>query len=471
MRMLRFTARRWLLPLIMVSALAPAAPSFADDGPATTARRAAYEATKAEFGPESDEATAKEADLAYALIAEDGLKEGVDHLSHIRSIVTAKSGPDAPEVLVISAVLSLVMVNGGEAGKGEVLARDTLERAIRTRGDTDLVTNVARAGLGTALALRGRYAEAYPLLQGGYEGMGSVYGESSLEVRQIGTVLQNVTSALGYEAEATALRRRLAEPPPPGAPEPVVLLAASQNLSLLDSEHRYLEAVALGEPLVARLTRTRGAGHTSTLDAMGGLASAYASLERWSEAAALMQTVHAGYERARGADDLVTLGYAETLGLYLTHSETADVRVAGRARMIETIERRRRLQGPNAPQVVMTEVALGMSTINDFNAPDANLAETFKWMLEADRALASDPSQAHSISALAVNVLIGIQMINQHNGPEAYARLSRAANVVRTRSVDRRVAANGADATGLLTQYHFIFVSQVRAGWLYAHQP
>jgi hypothetical protein len=70
-----------------------------------------------------------------------------------------------------------------------------------------------------------------------------------------------------------------------------------------------------------------------------------------------------------------------------------------------------------------------------------------------------------------VNMLLGLQDINEGRGEAAYQRLKFSGRVVRERSLDRRVAGTQTAALAELTQYRQLFVGQVRAGWLWAHQP
>jgi hypothetical protein len=460
----------WIVGIILAVMLAGGAQ--AADGPISAARRADLQAATQQYGETSNQALAAEIALANALITEDNLAEGVERLKHIRAVVVAQSGEDAPEALLISASVSMALSNGGDAVAGEAMARDAVDRAQRTRGDNDIVTGLAKAGLGAALAMQGHYAEAYPMLQAGYQGMGAMFGPDALQTRQVGTYLQNVTAALGYDAEALALRRRLAAAPPPGSPEPLVLLAAQQQLLLLNAEQRYGEAQALGEALVARLSTLRGAGHTTTLEAMSALASADSGQGRIDPAADLQQQVYDGYVKVRGADDLMSVRHGDLLGLYLSRSHDPARRARGRAQLERVIEQRRRLEGPHAAQVVLDEVWLGTSALNEEDGdPTKAMGTAFRWLLEADRDLATDLRQKDSQTAVAVNTLIGTQLINQGEGKAAYMRLSHAASVIQARYADRRVATSGLDAMQELTSHRYIFTNQVRAGWLYAHEP
>lgn len=458
----------------VLAAMALASPGWAADGPQTARARAAYETAVRAGGEQSAAALGAEVALANALLAEDHLAEGVQRLEHFRDTMIAVAGPDAPEALMVSATLAMAMVNGGQAARGEALARDVTERAARTRGESDIVTVLARASLGGALSLQGRYAEAYPLLQAGYQGMGAAFGPGALETRQFGALLQTVSAGLGYDAEALALRRALAEPPPAGSPEALVLFAQGQQVALLDAEGRYAEALEVGEPLAERLEALRGPRHTATLDVLATLASAHRGLGQTPAAVALMRRVVDGYRQARGADDPTTLRLQETLGLYLTGGATAAERQEGRALMARTIEQRRATMGEHIAQVTLAQIALGMSYINDPDAeahPTEAMRQSFAWLEEADRNIAADPAQRDSPMGMALNTLIGTQLINQRDYAGAYGRLARGAAVLRARAGDRRAASTGEEATALLTGSRVVLLTQVRAGWLWAHQP
>jgi hypothetical protein len=70
-----------------------------------------------------------------------------------------------------------------------------------------------------------------------------------------------------------------------------------------------------------------------------------------------------------------------------------------------------------------------------------------------------------------VNMLVGLQDINEGRGEAAYQRLKFSGQVARERSLDRRVAGTQSAALAEIIQYRQIFLGQVRAGWLWAHEP
>ena len=145
--------------------------------------------------------------------------------------------------------------------------------------------------------------------------------------------------------------------------------------------------------------------------------------------------------------------------------------------MRDIAKRRSKLQGPTAPPVLLNLLALGMMSLSVAEETGTGEAgkmayrQAFEDLRAADRLLAADPTQNRSRSALAINMLIGLQDINEGRGEAAYWRLKYSGQVARERSLDRRVASNQTSAQAELFQYRQIFLGQVRAGWIWAHQP
>ncbi|PHY13077.1 hypothetical protein CSW58_08155 [Caulobacter sp. B11] len=452
--------------------LALALPVQAADTPLTAARRAEFEALKASLGPDDDRTLAAELNLATALAGQDAFADAVAHIARFRQVMVARSGEDGPEALMAGAIMASFQAYQGDRDAAVALARQIQARASR-RGPGDPVAIIAEAALGGALSVSGRYDEAQPHLEAGYQGMVGLYGPTALETRQIGASLVTNLLALGYNAEAQQIRRQLAAAPRPGAPEAEVLLAAALSVQLLSAEGRYAEARDLGQPLVARLTALRGPDHSTTLDATYALAGALAGAGDPRRAGDLQEGVYRAYGRLRGPDDLLTLKTGEVLAVFWRATDDPARRAAARALMSDLQARRQRVNGPTAPTTLLNALNLAMMSFED--AERLNDRAVFRQAIEAlvaiDDRLARDPAQARSLVATGVNTLLGIQLINQGQAEQAYLRLSHSAETVMARSTDRRVAANGADAIGVLNDYRYVFTGQIRAGWVWAHQP
>jgi len=467
-----FWRGRMVAVLALVGWLVLAAPVQAADTPLTAARRAEFESLKASLGLDDDRTLAAELNLATALAGQDAYAEAVGHIARFRQVMLARSGEDSPEALMAGAIMASFQAYQGDRAAAVALAFQIHERAAR-RGAADPVTIIASATLGGALSLAGRFAEAQPYLEAGYEGMVGLYGPTALETRQIGSNLVTNLQALGFTAEALVIRRRLAAAPRPGAPEAEVLLATVMQVQLLTSDGRFAEARSLGEPLVERLTRLRGPDHSSTLEATYALAAAVAGAGDTLRAGDLQEGVYRAYSRLRGGDDLLSLKNGEVLAVYWRASDVPARRTAARVLMRDLQTRRQRVNGPTGPATLLNALNLAMMSFED--AERLNDRKAFQEAIEAlvaiDDRLARDPAQARSLVATGVNTLLGIQLINQGEGEQAYLRLRHSAQTVMARSTDRRVAASGADAIGVLNDYRYVFTGQIRAGWFWAHQP
>ena len=147
------------------------------------------------------------------------------------------------------------------------------------------------------------------------------------------------------------------------------------------------------------------------------------------------------------------------------------------ALMRDIMLRRSVVQGDTAPAVLLNMLMLAQMSLSAAETggttQEGRLAyrQAFEDLRSADERLRADPVLARSRTALMVNMLLGLQDINEERGEAAYERLKFSGQVARERSLDRRVAGNQTAALAEIVQYRQVFLGQVRAGWLWAHQP
>lgn len=438
----------------------------------------AFEEARAAYGADDDRTLLKEFQLAAALASRDDYARAVVHMRHFRDARIARDGEDSPEGLIAAAGLGPAMAYSGDREGALKLVEDAYRRA-QPRGTNDPVVIMVRTGLGSTLLISGRYEAALPHLQAGFEGMGRLFGPTSLQTRQIGALLVEANQGAGLTADALAVRRRIAVPAGPNAGPDEQLMAAGQQLALLTQEDHYEEARDLGETLVARLTAMRGPDHLTTLEAKAALSTAYVYLGQKERGIALRREVYDAFVRKRGPDDLQAFRHGEVLAQYGRMSADPAERTRAMVLMRDVMQRRARAQGPDAPGVLLDLLALGTMAIDDAYeggaAPgspgEAAYRQAIADLRAADQRIAKNPDQADSQVALAINMLLATQALNEGEGEAAYWRSKYSAQVVRRRSLDRRVAGDQTAALAEVAHYRNIFVNQVRAGWMWAHKP
>ncbi|MDO9223539.1 MAG: hypothetical protein Q7U20_07480 [Caulobacter sp.] len=449
-------------------------------GPAQAAaplpERAAYDAAVARFGATDDRTLLAEIQLATALATRDDYKAAVIHLEHFRDVMVARDGENSPEALMVVGALAPAKAYAGDREGALATAAEAYRRAL-PRGPNDPVVIVVRGGYGTALSLAGRYEDAVPHLTAAYEGMIRLMGPTAVPTRQVGALLVEANQGAGLMSDALTIRRQIAAPPGPRADQAEQLLAAGNQLDLLLDEHRYPEARDLGETLIPRFVASYGPDHTRTLQAKAALSTAYDNLGLWAPSLALRREVYEAYVRLRGPDDLLAFSHGEMLAHYGWKSPDSTERAQSIALMRDIMQRRARVQGPTAPPVLLDLLALANMSLNAAEADGLTPAgkaayrQAFEDLRAADKRLAADPAQAKSRTALMINMLIGLQDINEGRGEAAYWRMKYSGQVARERSLDRRVASNQASSLAELVQYRHLFLGQIRAGWMWAHQP
>ena len=449
-------------------------------GPAQAAapvpEQAAFDAAVARFGPNDDRALLAEIQLATAFAVRDDYTAAVVHLEHFRDVMIARDGQDSPEALMVIGALAPAKAYAGDRDGALATAAEAYRRAL-PRGADDPVVIVVRGGYGTALSLAGRYEDAVPHLTAAYQGMIKFMGPTSVPTRQMGAVLVEANQGAGLMSDALTIRRQIAAPPGPRADKAEQLLAAGNQLDLLIEEYRYAEARDLGETLIPRFLAGYGPDNSRTLQARAALSTAYDNLGMRVQATALRREVYEAYKRLRGPDDLMTFTHGEMLAHYSWKSPDPAERAQATALMRDIMQRRARIQGPTAPPVMLDLLVLANMSLNmaaaDGVTPAGKAAyrQAFEDLRAADKRLAADPAQAKSRTALMINLLLGLQDINEGRGEAAYWRLKYSGQVARERSLDRRVASTQASALAELMQYRQTFLGQVRAGWQWAHQP
>ena len=464
--------RRWASIAIAVALLGTSPAVAAAPSPA----QAAYDAAVARYGPTDDRALLAEINLATWLASQDDYKAAAVHLEHFRDVMIARDGPNSPEGLMVIGALAPAKAYAGDR-EGALSTAAEAYRLAAPRGADDPVVIIVRGGYGTALSMAGRYEEAVPHLTASYRGMIKLMGPTTVPTRTIGDLLVEASQGAGLMSDALTIRRQIAAPPGPRADKAEQLLAAGFQLSLLIEEHRYPEARELGETLVPRFAVDYGPDHSRTLRAKGELATAYDNLDIFDKALSLRREVYDTFVRLRGPDDLLAFSQGELLATTGFKSPDPAERARSMTLMRDIMLRRSVVQGATAPAVLLNMLALANMSLSAAQAGGTSQEgreaywQAFQDLRSADKRLAADPVLARSQTALMVNMLVGLQDINEGRGEAAYQRLKFSGQVARERSLDRRVAGTQSAALAEIIQYRQIFLGQVRAGWLWAHQP
>ena len=438
--------------------------------------QAAYDAAVARYGATDDRALLAEINLATWLASQDDYKTAAVHLEHFRDVMIARDGPNSPEALMVIGALAPAKAYAGDR-EGALSTAAEAYRLAAPRGADDPVVIIVRGGYGTALSMAGRYEEAVPHLTASYQGMIKLMGPTAVPTRTVGDLLVEASQGEGLMSDALAIRRQVAAPPGPRADKAEQLLSASYQLSLLVEEHRYPEARDLGEALIPRFVEGYGPDHSRTLRAKGDLASAYDALGAFDKALATRREVYETFLRLRGPDDLLVFSQGEILAITGWRSPDPAERSRSMTLMRDIMLRRSVVQGATAPAVLLNMLSLANMSLSAAEAGGTTregreaYRQAFEDLRSADRRLAADPVLARSRTALMVNMLVGLQDINEGRGEAAYQRLKFSGQVARERSLDRRVAGTQSAALAEIIQYRQIFLGQVRAGWLWAHEP
>jgi tetratricopeptide (TPR) repeat protein/LysM repeat protein len=112
------------------------------------------------------------------------------------------------------------------------------------------------------------------------------------------------------------------------------------------------QAIAVGEPLVAELERSRGAGHPDTLNARNSLAAAYQAAGRPAEAVPLFEQTLVGWQRLLGPDHPDTLTSQNNLACaYQDVGRFAEAILLFKL----TLAARERLLGPDHPSTLTSQ--------------------------------------------------------------------------------------------------------------------
>jgi len=464
--------RLWASIAIAAALLATSPAVAAAPSPA----QAAYDAAVARYGPTDDRALMAEINLATWLASRDDYKAAAVHLEHFRDVMIARDGPNSPEGLMVIGALAPAKAYAGDK-EGALKSASEAYRLAAPRGPDDPVVIVVRGGYGVALSMAGQYEEAVPHLTAAYQGMIKLMGPTAVPTRQTGDLLVEASQGAGLMSDALTIRRQIAAPPGPRADKAEELLSAGFQLSLLIEEHRYPEARDLGETLMPRFNADYGPDHSRTLRAKGELATAYDNLEILDKAMALRREVYDSFVRLRGPDDLLAFSQGELLATTGFKSADPAERARSMALMRDIMLRRSVVQGDTAPAVLLNMLMLAQMSLSAAETggttQEGRLAyrQAFEDLRSADERLRADPVLARSRTALMVNMLLGLQDINEERGEAAYERLKFSGQVARERSLDRRVAGNQTAALAEIVQYRQVFLGQVRAGWLWAHQP
>lgn len=464
--------RLWA-PIAIAVALLGTSPALAA---APSPAQAAYDAAVAQYGPTDDRTLLAEINLATWLAGRDDYKAAVVHLEHFRDVMIARDGPSSPEALMVIGALAPAKAYAGDR-EGALKSAAEAYRLAAPRGPDDPVVIIVRGGYGAALSMAGFYEDAVPHLTAAYQGMIKLMGPTAVPTRQTGDLLVEASQGAGLTSSAMMIRRQVAAPPGPRADQAEQLLAVSYQLSMLVEEHRYPEARDLGEALLPRFAAGYGPDHSRTLRAKADLASAYDDLGQFEKALALRREVYETHLRLRGPDDLLVFSQGEILAVTGWKSPDPAERARSMTLMRDIMQRRSVVQGPTTPAVLLNMLALANMSLSAAESDGTTregrdaYRQAFEDLRSADKRLAADPVLARSRTALMVNMLLGLQDINEGRGEAAYQRLKFSGRVVRERSLDRRVAGTQTAALAELTQYRQLFVGQVRAGWLWAHQP
>ena len=224
-------------------------------------------------------------------------------------------GPDHPDALSAASILTLALIEVGEAEPARALGEDALERCRRVLGPDHPTTLWAAAAVTAALVGLGRAEATRALGEDTFERCGRVLGQDHATTLWTAVNLAVAHVLLGHAGPARDLgedtlercRRTL------GPDQPTTLwAAAAQTLAMVEFGQAEL-ARALGEDTLERGRQVLGKDHSTTLTAAAALSR---GLHQLGEAAAAEELRQDTVERSRRA-----LGPDNPLALYLTRPQ------------------------------------------------------------------------------------------------------------------------------------------------------
>lgn len=157
------------------------------------------------FGAEHSYVATSLASLGQALGASGRHAEAVDTLQRALGIYVATLGPNHLFSAIGTTALAQARLDGGDAKGAETGFRDALGRFGAGGNGDHIYAEAARRGLGEALAIEHRQAEAEPLLRVAYQRLSHAFGAGDYRSADTAVSLAKCLVALGKRQEAMAI--------------------------------------------------------------------------------------------------------------------------------------------------------------------------------------------------------------------------------------------------------------------------
>jgi serine/threonine protein kinase/tetratricopeptide (TPR) repeat protein len=188
---------------------------YRDSGRADEALRLLREAlgvAQGKLGSENAQTLAIRRDLALAHLAAGRPGEAIPILQELVKLGKVKAGPEGARTLANTNHLVRAYLDARRWAEAEAAARECLEVRTRERPD-DRQRFHTMSQLGAALAGQKRYAEAEPLLVGGYEGLAAraagTPAPASKDLADAASRVIRLYEAWGQSERATAWKQKL----------------------------------------------------------------------------------------------------------------------------------------------------------------------------------------------------------------------------------------------------------------------
>jgi len=279
--------RRFCLVVASVSAIASAAPSFAQTNDVDALNKqivALYQAGK------------------YA--------DAVPLAQQVLAIREKRLGPDDPAIAMSLYILAALYTKQGRYADAEPPARRSLDIYEKALGPEHPTVAQALNNLAALYADEGRYGDAEPLYKRSLAIREKTAGPDDPGVAGVLNNIASLDDAQGHYAEAEPLyKRALAiEEKTLGPDHPTVATSLNNLAALYAKQARNAEAEPLYQRALAIREKTLGPDHPAVATVVDNLAALYADEGRYAEAEPLYKRALAIREKALGPDhpDLAT---------------------------------------------------------------------------------------------------------------------------------------------------------------------
>lgn len=277
------------------------------------------------------------------------LEKGLEHARAAFDAARASYGPDSELSVESQRTLAIALSEKGEHAEAEQLNRDAIDRIARLKGADSTEYALVQSELARVLLETGRIREAVDLWRNWLPRIEQKLGP---EHRETLTTMNNMAIALkdlGEYKESDELLRRLIEirERVHGRDHPQTLYALNSLAANIQRQGRNEEAEPLFRETLDRRRRILGDNHVSTIASAGNLGVTLISMGKLTEAEPLIAEALAGNRRLLGnehAKTLIMMANQAYLLEELGRSEEAE------ALYRETIEIRRRATGGRDPE-------------------------------------------------------------------------------------------------------------------------